>query len=150
MGECMKQPLAVYLCWHEDASVHAKPLAEKRYRQLCRDPDRPFSRGMQIPVFYRSVPALGGELPLPIRLGDQERTAIFIFATDEMVASDSWNAYINEVFNNISSSPEKHRVYIIALTRNALKLSGRITETSGGLVCLDRRQGFISGKLLLV
>lgn len=142
----MKQPMVVYLCWHPDS--HSAPLAEECYKQLCRNPDRPFSRGMQIPVFFRSITPLGEEKPLPIKLGDQERTAIFVFADDKLVASDPWNSYINGMFTRTTLSPENHRMFVVALTQNAFNLSGRISQTN--FIRLYEVSPEIRDKLLLV
>jgi hypothetical protein len=126
----MRQPLVVYLCWHPESSGGAASLVEECYKRLCRDPDRPFSRGMQIPVFYRSVVAFGGDKPLPIKFAGQERTAIFIFVGDAVVASNSWNSYIEETLSSRSVSSKNHRIFVIALTPNAMNLPEGITRTN--------------------
>jgi len=45
-----------------------------------------------------------------------------------MVASDSWNSYIDEIFASVSASPADRRIFIVALTRNAINLSGRVAK----------------------
>lgn len=126
----MKQPLVVFLCWHPSSSTDTVSLIEACYKKLCRDPDRPFSRGMQIPVFYRSIPVGNGDKPLPIPIKNQERTAIFFFVDDNMVASDSWNSYIDEMVSTLYVPSDNHRIFIVALTPNAFNLTSKITQTN--------------------
>ena len=51
-----KPLLNVYLVWHSAADTVCRPLAQAVFTKINRNPERPFARGIAIPIYYRCVP----------------------------------------------------------------------------------------------
>lgn len=110
-----KSPLLTYVIWHpkfHDGEEYAKRI----YNLLCRDSSNPLSRGIGIPVFYRSSYPIGKKQPIPIEFKDSKRNALIVLIDDEMFNDDNWGDYISELLRNVD---DKTRVFPIALSKYA-------------------------------
>lgn len=110
-----KSPLHTYVVWHpkfKDGEQYAK----RMYNLLCRDSSNPLSRGIGMPVFYRSSYPQDKNQPIPINYKAAKRNAIILLIDDEMFNDDNWQGYITEMLSNVDS---KSRVFPIALSEYA-------------------------------
>src|SRR5215213_4068379 len=92
-------PLQVHVVWHPGGDALCRPLAERIYVALSRDPDRPLLPGIGIPVFFRcgpAAPGAGGSTPRPIEVGaDTEFDLRLALVTPELAVDDAWLAYLD-------------------------------------------------------
>ncbi|WP_157867689.1 TIR domain-containing protein [Gloeothece citriformis] len=106
----------VYLLWHPK-SDDGKQLAEYLFEKICGEPEHPLCRGLGIPVYFRSAPfTLGNDTPRPINFKNSLKSAIFVLIDEQMVISDSWEQYIEQLWHNTSKLVPHHRLYPVALT----------------------------------
>jgi len=107
-------PLSVVFVWHPaDAAV--TPIVEYCFSLLSRDVKKPFSRSMNLPVFFRTTSKKGVPTKLNIL---SKKTIIFTFMTKEVACDDYWITYLKEI-----PKGEKVSVIPIALDKIGLKLS---------------------------
>lgn len=110
-------PLSVIFVWHPADTSKVKPIVDHCSSLLSRDIEQPFSRAMNLPIFYRTTTKKG----VPSKIEPiSEKTVIFPFISKEVMADDDdWMSY----FDNI---PKSDNVYLIpiALDENALKARG--------------------------
>ena len=109
-------PLSVVFVWHPADATTIKPIVEHCYSLLSRDVNKPFSRAMNLPIFFRTTSKKG--IPMKIDMLSN-KTVIFIFTSKELVANDSWVAYIEGI-----SETENVHIIPIAMDRMALGLKG--------------------------
>ncbi len=112
------QPLSIYVVWHPDFEVGAT-FANAIFRQFCRDFAHPSARGIGIPVFFRSLPPVGIEMPAPpleIDLDDASQTIIFAFVESNMVNADDWDIYLGKIANDVSKDGSLHKLFPITMS----------------------------------
>ena len=66
MKNRLKYPLSIFVVWHPNFK-EGKTIANKLYSTFCRDIEQPLSRGLNIPVYYRSTSL--DKMPIPIEIG---------------------------------------------------------------------------------
>lgn len=115
---CFSMPLSVIFVWHPADISAVEPLVKHCSLLLSRDISKPFSRSMNLPIFYRT--ALQNGVPLKIDI-ISDKTIIFIFIGQEIVSDDNWVAYLENI-------PQGGNVHVIpiALDRTAFGLQGNI------------------------
>lgn len=93
---CDERPvLVVYFVFHPRADA-GEDLARAVFTALCSDPEHPASRGVGVPVRYRTT-ANVDEVPAELAFGIAQHTAVFVLAEDELCASPQWQAYADHV-----------------------------------------------------
>lgn len=114
--------LIVYAVWHPE-SQQAAILATSLFKTLCANPDFPASRGLGIPVRFRTTMS-GAEVPRPIPFTAAQRVAVFVFADDLLVSSPEWRVYVDALTESASPS---HWVVPVTMTdpRNLPPALGR-------------------------
>ena len=85
-------PLAVYFVWNKADEEEVKPIIEYTTGLLSRDINKPFSRSMNLPVFYRTT-LNKNEIPNDIK-SESERSIIFIFLSKNVVANSQYIDYL--------------------------------------------------------
>lgn len=108
-------PLSVVFVWHPADADTIKPIVEYCVSLLSRDVKKPFSRCMNLPVFFRTSYKKG----VPNKIDTlSKNNIIFTFMSKEVASDDSWVEYIKEIPNgeNISVIP-------IAMDERGLGLS---------------------------
>lgn len=110
-----KPPLSIYFIWHPADLDKVKPLVDFCSKLLQRDSSKPFSRSMNLPIFYRT--SINNKVPDQIEL-ISEKTIIFSFIGENILADKEWANYIKDLPNN-----EKCRLIPIALDKTAFNLS---------------------------
>jgi hypothetical protein len=121
--------LIVYVVWHPKFT-RGEELADALYSQLSRDVRRPTSRGIGIPVYFRSTMVEGnGQLPRPILLGQAQRTAVIVLVDVEMVLGEGWDGYIAGLCKEAAESPS-HRVFPVAFSDTAYNLHPEVAASN--------------------
>jgi|ERR1043166_2811364 hypothetical protein len=101
-----RQFLNVYVVWHHDfshAGAGGAALAEKLYREFCRDPDRPMSPAIGVPVHFRTSRG-EGVAPPPIDLGAASYNIVLFLADASMVLDEAYRSYAEEVAVAVSGA----------------------------------------------
>lgn len=99
MSTSCKPPLAVHIIWHPSDSDMVDPILDATSRYLSRDIARPFSRNLNIPIFFYSSnsPAI---VPGDFPQARASRNVIFVFTSVNTRGHDSWNDYIRSLLCN--------------------------------------------------
>lgn len=118
MKEHYKSPLTIYVVWHPNNANGIK-YAEALYNSFCRDINSPLSRGLSIPVYFRSIPLKGTDLPIDIDTSQSDRNAIVLLADEEMFNDSKWNEYVTQLLNKESTNT---RIFPIALSEYAFSI----------------------------
>lgn len=106
-------PLTLYVVWHPTFE-NGQNIANAIYTTFCRNLDDPLSRGLGIPVFFRSQPT--GARPIPIDTSQSARNAIVVLLDENFVVSDDYNEYAKELSKLVSATT---RIYPVQLCSEA-------------------------------
>lgn len=110
-----KQPLSVYFVWHHADSERVKESIDYCYSSLQRDSNKPFSRFINIPVFYKT--SLDKSIPSIIE-SQSDKTIVFLLISCHIVADkDYWANY----YKNLCEMDDLC-VIPVALDTSAFKL----------------------------
>lgn len=90
-----KPPLKIYIIWHKDFSSGIT-YAQEIYLRLRRNTNDPLSRGIGIPVFYRSN-EINNYTDLNIDFTSAQKVVILFFLEENLVADEKWNDYIKKI-----------------------------------------------------
>lgn len=114
-------PLAVYVVWHP-ALVGGRFYAESLFSLLARDIADPLSPGLGIPVFFRSVPAVPGGVPIDIDFEAAKRTAVVALLDDELLSDPTWRKYLVGLVEKAQCPRWGHVFLPVAFSKCALSL----------------------------
>lgn len=117
--EKIRYPLNIYILWHP-SFIEGKKYADSFFSFFCRKVNEPLTRGIGIPVFFRT-----GDCPIPINFDVSEHTAIILLVNDDMVIDNNWSEYTNELVNQVKKD-NKNIIYPIAFTTNAYKFNDQL------------------------
>ncbi len=88
--QIFRQPLAIYFVWHSADEAIVKPLVEYCFDRFQKDISRPFSRSMNLPVFFRT----SNDNAIPKRIDSKaKKTIIFCFSNKYVTGNVDWRAY---------------------------------------------------------
>ncbi len=113
-------PLNIFIAWHSSFE-NGRNLANSIFSYYNHDINNPLSRGIGIPVFFRT-----GQTPLNIDLTNAEYNAVILLVDDNMVIDKQWEKYIEEIFMQVEKFNAKSIILPIAISDNAFKLSNRL------------------------
>ena len=113
MKNRLKYPLSLFVVWHPKFK-EGKTIANNLYSIFCRDIDKPLSRGLSIPVYYRSTPH--GEAPIPIDVSNAKRNAIVLLIDQKYFIDENFCKYTETLMKLIDDNT---RIYPIALCEQA-------------------------------
>jgi SLOG cluster2/TIR domain len=120
----------IHLVWHPQ-SPRGQKLAEHIFKHICADPEHPLLRGLGIPIRFRSTSfSPETQTPRPIVFDDCFSSATFVLIDDQMVIDENWQHYIESLFENVSRLATYHRIYPVAISKNAFNLSDKIQSTN--------------------
>lgn len=108
-----KSPLSIYVLWHPDFESGER-FANEVFSTFCRDIKHPFSRGIGVPVFFRSEFTEGTNRPLAIPYKESDKNAVVLLIDDKMFESDDWRTYVREIAIEI---PVNTRVFPVAMSQ---------------------------------
>lgn len=118
MPTSYKPPLAVHIIWHPSDNDVVDPILEAASKHLSRDIARPFSRNLNIPIFFYSSnsPVV---VPRDFPRALAARNVIFVCTSVNTGGHDSWNDYIRSI-----PCDGSFRFVPVALSREGLEHGG--------------------------
>jgi hypothetical protein len=122
-----KNPLSVFIVWHPDYT-EGQRIADFLYSILCRDSFKPLIRSMGIPVYFRSTRAAKTNKPIDIDFRESEYTAIIALIDDKFILDAEFRKYLDQISDDCNKASVKRRVYPIAISKNAHKVSAKFSE----------------------
>ncbi|MCF6158039.1 MAG: TIR domain-containing protein [wastewater metagenome] len=91
-----KPPLAIHFIWNPADKKSVEKILDSVRSSFARDVDRPFSRGLNIPLFFYS-----SENPSQPPLHSPEQQAakdiVFVFASVNTLGREAWKSYIDQL-----------------------------------------------------
>lgn len=112
-----KPPIAVHFVWHPSDNDAVAPILEAVSKYLSRDINRPFSRNLNIPIFFYSSNSPTIVPDCPCELAAQN--VLFVFTSVNTTGRPSWSDYIKNL-----PCTETMRAVPVALTREGLGHGG--------------------------
>jgi len=88
------QQLAIYFLWHPSDNSRAKPIVDYCFERLYRNSDKPFSRGINMPVFL--ITSNDKNVPSNINFS-ANNNLLFVFNSEYLVIEDSWIKYLEKI-----------------------------------------------------
>jgi hypothetical protein len=114
----LKHPLSIFVVWHPKYSS-GKSIANNIYSIFCRDIQQPLSRGLGIPVYYRSLCPNGLNMPIPIEVSNSTRSALVLLVDENYFIDEGFRLYTE----SLSAEVNDHvRIYPIALCKQSYEL----------------------------
>jgi hypothetical protein len=126
--EKYRQRLAVYVVWHP-LFDRGESIATFLYDQLTRDSQQPLTRGIGIPVYFRTASA-DGELPKSIPLEEAHHTAVILLIDVAMANArqEQWGDYIANLWQQTSAPQSGHLLLPVAVSKSAFGYTKHIPE----------------------
>ncbi len=93
MGTGYIQPLAVNFVWHPSDLEIVEPILNVIRISFARDKHKPFSRGLNIPLFFYSSKS-SQEVPSNYPADIAKRNIIFVFTSKNTVGRIEWRSYV--------------------------------------------------------
>ncbi|NME81855.1 TIR domain-containing protein [Clostridium sp. SM-530-WT-3G] len=109
------QPLSIVFVWNPADNEIVKPILEYCSKLLSRDIKNPFSRAINLPIFYYTTLKKG--VPESFDYLDSEKSIIFSFVSKNVIIDEEWKKYIHNL-SKINNSI----VIPIALDKYAFKI----------------------------
>lgn len=116
MKNKIKHPLSLFVVWHPNF-MEGKTIANNFYSIFCRDIKEPLSRGLGIPVYFRSTSF--DKMPIPIDTNNANRNAIILLIDQKYFIDQNFRAYTDELNKLVC---EHTRIYPIALCEQAYEI----------------------------
>jgi hypothetical protein len=116
-------PLAVYVVWHPQYGP-GQTFAQNLYSHLCLDPRRTLTRGLGIPVYFRTGMS-DSPLPAPIPFDEARQTAVVVLVDDWMVSDKDtgWNRYVSDIRGRANQPGSTVRLLPSAMNENAFSFT---------------------------
>lgn len=118
----LKMPLSVYVLYHKDYD-EGNDIYTNMYHLLCRNPERPLTDGIDIPVFLR-IGGDGQNIP-EIKFDQSSKNAIFLLVDELMYCCPRWNKYIKSLISVIDKNT---MIYPISLFKYAYDINSDIKK----------------------
>lgn len=122
MKKRLKYPLSLFVVWHPSFE-QGKKIANNLYSIFCRDVDDPLSRGLGIPVYYRSTSF--DKAPIPINSGNAKRNAIVLLIDQHFFIDQDFRAYTEELVKLVDDNT---RIYPVTLFPSAHEIGCGLTS----------------------
>jgi len=113
-------PLNIYVVWHPSFKEGSE-YAESFFSYYNHDIHDPLSRGIGIPVYFRT-----GDIPFEINMDNSEYNVVVLLITDEMIINDQWIRYIDEIIERVNKTGNKSIILPIAVSENAFNLPNKL------------------------
>lgn len=126
MQNSYQSPLSIHLIWNPSDEPSAISIIDAVSENLSRNTDKPFSRSINLPVFYYSS-ANGKEVPENCPEPNSASALIFIFTSVNTAGNDLWRNYIESI-----AVVDSVKIVPVALDKYGLNHSGSL----GGLNCV--------------
>lgn len=113
------EPLSIVLIWNENDYTNIEKYIQYTTRMLSRDVNKPFSRTINLPIFYYSNFREIEVPPLPNL--KSEKMVVYIFIGVNSASSDKWGEYVEKLYDIKNA-----RIVPIALDEYAYKISDKV------------------------
>lgn len=113
-------PLAVNFVWNFADFEAVNPIIDVVRKSFARDKDKPFSRGLNIPLFFYSSQN-ANEIPHDSPSALAKRNVIFVFTSVNTNGRENWRNYVEE----LPASPST-TIVPIAIDKNGLAHKGSL------------------------
>lgn len=113
-----KPPLAIHFIWNPADDEPVATILDAVRSSFARDVDRPFSRGLNIPLFFYSSES-PNQFPPHSPAQQAAKDIVFVFASVNTLGRDSWKSYIDQL-----SLSDTFLAVPIAIDRNGLDHGG--------------------------
>lgn len=110
------EPLSIALVWNGEDKDYVKNYIDYITQMLLFDVKKPFSRTINLPIFYYSN-FNGDKVPPKIAL-NSEKVIIYVFIGTNSAASEQWCDYVEELY-----ILKNAKIVPIALDKNAYNIS---------------------------
>jgi len=122
MNKRIKMPLSVYVLYHKDYK-EGKAAYTQIYHLLCRNPERPLTDGIDIPVFLRTG---GNKFEIPkIDFGQSSKNIILLLVDEQMYCCSIWKDYIDQLLNTLDTSTQ---IFPIALSGFSYDINAKLSK----------------------
>jgi hypothetical protein len=112
--------LNIYVVWHP-RFANGQAIAEQIYSRFDHDVNDPISRGLAIPVYFRSASAsTNGGLPLPVPFNRTQHCVIVALISREIVLDDEWVRYVQNLHDEAEKGQGSHRMFPVSMSQSAL------------------------------
>jgi hypothetical protein len=152
-----KIPLAVYLVVHPSL-VGGQELCDFLYTTLNRDPSKPLTRSIGIPVYFRNATAHGKAAPMDVDFDESEYTAIVVLISTDLMLDEGYKEYVDNLIEACHSNESKRRLYPVSLHPQAHTITRKLSpinfirvekaEIDKGLVGNDEIKKHLKSNLL--
>lgn len=115
------EPLAVALVWNQEDKTKVEKYIKYTTEMLSYDINKPFSRTINIPIFYFSNYD-DKEIPPKIKL-EAEKVIVYAFIGINSVSSNEWTKYIDSLYD-----VKNVKVVLIALDKYAFNISTKVKD----------------------
>src|SRR5690606_2691327 len=122
MNTPIKMPLSIYVLYHKDYA-EGKDIYTDMYHLLCRNPERPLTDGVDIPVFLRT--GGDGQEITKIKSEQSSKNAIFILVDEFMYCCPTWKEYIQSLLTAIDNNT---KIYPISLFKYAYDINSNLQK----------------------
>ena len=120
LNDFYRPPLSVCFVWHPYDFEIVKPILDIVRNSFARDKNKPFSRGLNIPLFFFTTSDANAP-PNDISKNQSNISIVFVFTSVNTTGHDNWRDYID----NLKSS-DGLIVLPIAIDRDGLNHGGAI------------------------
>ncbi|MES9983567.1 MAG: TIR domain-containing protein [Candidatus Thiodiazotropha sp. 6PLUC6] len=100
-------PLAISFIWHPSDSDDVTPILDVIRMSFARDKDKPFSRGLNIPLYFFSSQN-SGETPSDYPDGEAKNNILFVFTSVNTAGRKEWRLYIEGL-------PQSSTIHIVPI-----------------------------------
>jgi hypothetical protein len=120
-----KPRLVLRILWNSEFSA-GQELARHVYARLCRDTERPASRGIGIPVYFHSgsTPA-AAKLPDALELEAAETTVVITLLDTSIRADQGWRDCVRSIEKQLAAQGRRHLFLPVACEDKVLTVVGK-------------------------
>lgn len=118
MNNNYKTPIAINFVWHPLDNDNVLPVLELIRRSFGKNSDRPFSRAVNIPIFYY-CPQSANKSPDNLPKSAAKKNVTFIFTSKNTIGRPQMANYIDRI-----EQEENHNLIPVALDESGLKHNG--------------------------
>ena len=86
-------PLSIHFVWSPSDQELAEPIIDIVKNNFSRDKNKPFSRAINLPLFFYSS-SNGNKVPNNIPSTNAQRNVIFVFTSLNTLGNEAWKEYI--------------------------------------------------------
>ena len=101
-------PLAINFIWHPSDSDEVTPILNIIRKSFARHKDKPFSRGLNLPLFFFSSHN-SGEIPFEHPEEVACNNIIFIFTSVNTIGRKEWKRYVEDL-------PQSSSIHIVPIS----------------------------------